>query len=135
MTPESVAAEQEGRCVAVAGERAVEGRGGVVGDEEGLGDKWRNEGGRIRKSLAVHTDDEGLRLCFVHEDVVEVGKAAGTGCLGVRGSGVLNCADSGGGGEQIPQREAGDVIGTSSDDNDDKGVRRGGGEVADTEGV
>ena len=85
--------------------------------------------------MAVHTDDEGLRLCFVHEDVVEVGKAAGTGCLSIGGSGVLNRADSGGFGKHVPQWEAGDVVRISSDDDDDEGVRRGGGEVADAEGV
>ena len=66
---------------------------------------------------------------------LKAGKAAGTGCLGVSGSGVFDRADSGGGGEQVPQRGAGDVVGISSDDDDDEGVRRGGGEVADAEGV
>jgi hypothetical protein len=135
VAPEGVAAEQEGRCVAVAGERTVEGRGGVVSDKGWLGDKGCGEEGRIGKSEAIHADDEGLRLGFMHEDVVEGGEAAGTGCLSISGSGVFNRADSGGGGKQVPQREAGNVVGISSDDDDDEGVNRGGGEVADAEGV
>ena len=107
----------------------------MVSDKGGLGDKGCDEGGRIRKSKAVHADDEGLGLGFVHEYVVEGGKAAGTGCLSISGSGVFNRADSGGGGKQVPQREAGNVVGISSDDDDDEGVRRGGGEVADAKGV
>ena len=62
-------------------------------------EKWCNEGDRIRKGLAVHADDEGLGLGFMHKDVVEGGKAAGAGCLGISGSGVLNRTGSGGGGE------------------------------------
>jgi hypothetical protein len=107
----------------------------VVGDEEGLGDKWRNEEGRIRNNKAVHADNESLGLGFMNEDVVEGCKAAGTGCLCISGIGVFNRADSGGGGEQVPQREAGDVVGISSNDYDNEGIRRGGGEVANAEGV
>ena len=106
-----------------------------MSDKGGLGDKGCGEEGRIGKSEAFHADDEGLGLGFMHEDVVEGGKAAGTGCLSISGSGVLNRADSGGGGKQVPQREAGNVVGISSDDDDDEGVRRGGGEVAYAEGV
>ena len=70
-----------------------------MGDQRGLGDKWCNEGDWIRKGLAVHADDEGLGLGFMYKYVVEGGKAAGAGCLGISGSGVLNRTGSRGGGE------------------------------------
>ena len=42
-----------------------------MGDEGGLGNKGCGEEGRVGEGKAVHADDEGLGLSFMHKDVVE----------------------------------------------------------------
>jgi hypothetical protein len=63
----------------VAGKQAVEGGGGVVGDEGGLGVEGAGEVGWIREGQSVYADDEGLGLCFMYEDVVKGSQAVGAG--------------------------------------------------------
>ena len=92
-------------------------------DEGGLDDKGAGELGRVGEGEAVHADNEGLRLGFMHQDVVEGGKAAGAGCLCVSGRGVLNSACVEGGGEEVRQRETWNVIGIGSDDDVGKMAR------------